>query len=173
MTRWRFLLSHVRCMAIHASAGFLVLLKLFFDRRNLRISNFLVVLMTSRARRNRHIWRQAAQRRRPRDVDVATRAFHHVPALAAFVAEFDRNALGPIRRHECFRRFVTSGTVAARRFQILPMTVETRIVRARRCLECSRGWYERISPCGRRTANRVHVRRVTHRAVVVIWFFVV
>src|SRR5947208_12766466 len=75
MTGRRFLLSHVRCVAIRASTGFLVLLKLFIDRRHLRISNFLVVLMTSRARRNRHVSRQATQRPRTCDVDVASSAF--------------------------------------------------------------------------------------------------
>ena len=142
MARWRFFLSHVQRMAISASARLPVLRKLFFDRHGLRISRLLVVLVTGYARRYRHIWRQAAQRRRPRDVDVATRAFHHVLALPAFMNEFGRNAFGPGGRRERVRRFVTSGTVAARRFQILPMTSKTGIVRARRCLECSGGRHE-------------------------------
>ena len=87
MTGRRFLLSHVRCVAIRASTGFLVLLKLFFNRRNLRISNFLVVLMTSCARRDRHVRGQAAECARASNVDVAGSAFQHVPALAAFMTE--------------------------------------------------------------------------------------
>src|SRR2546428_102437 len=46
--------------------------------------------------------------------------------------EFGREAFGPGGRRERVRRFVTSGTVAARRFQILPMTIKAGIVRARR-----------------------------------------
>src|SRR5947208_15925743 len=107
------------------------------------------------------------------DVDVASSAFHHVGALAAFVAEFDRNAPGPIRRRERYRRFVTAGAITAGRLFIFPMTIETRIVRVRHCLERSGGRNERVSPAGRGTANRVCFRRVADRAIVVIRFLVV
>ena len=158
MTRRRLLLSHVRCMAIDASAGLLVLLKLFFNRRNLRISNLLVVLMTSRARRDRNVWGQAAQCARASNVDVAGGAFHHVPALAAFMGELDRNSFGPVRRHERDGRLVTSGTVVARRFQILPVTIEAGIVRARHCLESSGGRHKRISRARKHSGARALVR---------------
>ena len=173
MTRRRLFLSHVRCVAVDASAGLLVLLKLFFNRRNLRISNFLVVLMTSRARRDRNVRGQVAQGARARNVDVAGGAFHHVPALAAFMSEFGRNAFGPDRRHERDGRLVTAGTVVARRFQILPVTVEAGIVRARHGLESSGGRHKRISRAGKRSGARVLVRHVTNRAVVVIHFLVI
>lgn len=173
MIRGRLLFSHVRCVAIEAGAGLLVLLKLFFNRRNLRISNFLVVLVTSRARRDRNVRGQAAQGARACNVDVAGCTFHHVAALAAFMSKPCRNAFGPGRRHERSRRLVTSGTVVARRFQILPVTIEAGIVRARHCLESSGGRQKRISPSDRRTADRIRIRHVTNRAVVVVHFLVI
>ena len=160
-------------MAIDASAGLLVLLKLFFNRRNLRISNFLVVLMTSRARRDRNVWGQAAQRACASNVDVAGCAFHRVPALATFMSEPGRNASGPGRRRERDGRLMTTGTVVARRFQILPVTIEAGIVRPRHCLESSVGRHKRISPSGRRAADRVCIRHVTDGAVVVIHFLII
>lgn len=172
MARRRLLLSHVRCVAIDAGARLLVLLKLFFNRRNLRISNFLVVLMTSRTSRDRNIRGQAAQCARASDVDVAGGAFHQVPALAAFMSEPGRNAFGPDRRHERDRRLVTAGTVVTRRSQTLPMTIEAGIVRARHGLESPGGRHKRISRA-RCSGARVLVRHVTDRAVVVIHFLVI
>src|SRR5882724_778204 len=157
MTRRRLLLSHVRCMAIKASAGSLVLLKLFFNRRNLRISNFLVVLMTSCARRDGNVRGQAAQCARASNVDMAGCAFHHVPALAAFMGELDRNSFGPGRRHERDGWLVTSRTVVARRFQILPVTIEAGIVCLRHGLESPGGRHKRISRVRKRSLARVLV----------------
>lgn len=168
MTRRRFFLAYVRRVTIGTVTRLLVLLKLFFNRRNLRIGNFLVVLMTSGARSDRNVRHQSPQRARASNVDVAGRAFHHVPALAAFMSEPGRNAFGPGRRHERDRRFVTSGTVVARRFQILPMTLETSIVRARHRLEGSRRRHKRLN-----WSTCVLVRHVTDGAVVVIRFRVV
>ena len=145
MTRRRFLLAYIRRVAISTFTRLLVLLKLFFNRRNLRISNFLVVLMTSGACGDRNIGQQAAQRARASNVYVASRAFHHVAALTAFMSELERNAFGPDCRHERDPRFVTSGTVIARRLQILPMTVETGVVRVRRCLKGPRGRDKRLN----------------------------
>ena len=87
MTGWRLLLADIRRVAIGAVRGLLVLLKLFFDRRDFWIGRLLVVLMTSDARGDWNIWSKTAQRASPRNVDVTGRAFHHMLALAAFVTE--------------------------------------------------------------------------------------
>ena|SRR5438128_1770150 len=55
MTRWRFLFADIRRVAIGATATLLPLLKLFFDCRDPGISRLFIVLVTSRADRNRNI----------------------------------------------------------------------------------------------------------------------
>jgi len=52
--RW-LLLPDIWRMTIGAFARFLVLRELFFDRHGLRIRDLLIVLMTARARSDRHI----------------------------------------------------------------------------------------------------------------------
>ncbi len=86
MTRWWLLLADVRGVAIRAAARFLELRQFFFNRGDLRISSFLIILVASCAGGDRNVGREPAQRTRPRNVDVACPALHHVFALAAFVA---------------------------------------------------------------------------------------
>src|SRR5438067_3540131 len=97
MTRRGLLLPDIRRMTIRALASLLVLGELFFDRHGLRIRRLLAVLMTARARGDGHVRRQSTQRRSARDVDVASRALHHVLALAAFMRELRRDAFGRCR----------------------------------------------------------------------------
>ena len=135
MTRRRFLRSNVRRVAINASVGRLILREFFFNRNDLGIGRFLVVLMTGRACRDRHVGRQPAQTRGPRDVDVTRGAFHHVLALTAFVTELRRNALRHQHWHKCARSFMTTAAVVIDWFLILPVTDKTGIMTARHGLE--------------------------------------
>src|ERR1700694_449644 len=135
MTRGRFLLPHILNMAIGAAIRLLVLLKLFFDRRDFWIGRLLVVLMTSDARGDWNIRSKTAQRASPRNVDVTGRAFHHMLALAAFVTEHCRNTFGCCLCHEGCGGFVTTGAVVTGRLLIFPMTVEARVMTMRHCLK--------------------------------------
>lgn len=168
MTLRRLLPAHIQSVTIRAAAGLLVLLKLFFDRSDLWIRSFLVVLVTSSANRNRHIWSQSAQRARPRDVDMARRAFHHVLALAAIMTELCRHALWPIHWHKGDGRFMASGTILADWLLTFPMTIETLIMGVRVSLESTRRRHEAIRPAQRRSDDCSLVGYMTDRAVVVI-----
>ena len=131
MTRGRLFLTNIRRVAIHAVAGLLELAKLFFDRSDLRIRSFLTVLVARRAGRDRNVGREPAQRARPGNVDVTSRALHHVFALAAFVAEHRGCAFRRIDRDEASRGLMATATVIAGRLQIFPVTVEARVVAVR------------------------------------------
>ena len=135
MTRRRFLRSHVRRVTINAGVGRLILREFFFNRDDLGVGRFLVVLMTGRAGRDRHVGRQPAHTRGPRDVDVTRGAFHHVLALTAFVTELCRNALRHQHWHKCARSFVTTAAVIIDWFLIFPVAGKTRIMTARHGLE--------------------------------------
>ena len=87
VTRRRFLPANVRCVTVATGAGLLVLLELFFDRYRLWISRLSAVFVASRTRRDGHVRSQSPQRVGPRNVDVASSAFQHMLAFAAFVAE--------------------------------------------------------------------------------------
>jgi len=93
MTRRRPFLANFGRVTVSALAGLLVLCKFFFNRHSFRIRRLLAVFVTGRARRNGHIRRQSPQRARARYVDVASRAFHDVPAFAPCVRELCRDTL--------------------------------------------------------------------------------
>ncbi len=131
MTRWRLLLTDIWCVTIRAFAGLFVLRKLFFDRHRLWIGRLLIVFVTTRARGDRHVRRQPAQRSRASNIDVASRAFEDVFAFAAFVRELCRDSFQAESDHESRSRLVTTGTIICRRLQILPMTIKARIVTVR------------------------------------------
>ena len=135
MARWRFLFPHLLNVTVHTAIRLLVLLKLFFDGCDFRISRLLIVLVTSRARSNWDVGRQSAQRAGARNVDMAGRALHDVFAFATFMAEHHRYALRLELRYERSGGLVTTGTVVASWLLILPMAVETRVMRVGRSLE--------------------------------------
>ena len=87
MTRRRFLRSNVRRVAINASVGRLILREFFFNRDDLGVGRFLVVLVTGHARSDGHVRRQAAQRAGPGNIDVASGALAYVFPFAAFMTE--------------------------------------------------------------------------------------
>lgn len=162
MTQWRVLFADLRGVAISACICLLALLKLFFNRRNLRIGRLLVVLVTGRTDGNRNIGRQSSQAARSCNIDVAGRALHHMFALAALVTELDGDSFWQIVGCEGSRRLVTSGAVVARRLLILPMTVKTRVMRIWSRLERSRRRHERVRPSGNWRFDRVHISDVTN-----------
>ena len=87
MTCWRLFPTYIRRVAIRTLAGFLELLKFGFDSYGFRIRRLLAFSMTRRAGIDRNVRRQSAHRRRACDVDVASRAFHHVLAFTALMVE--------------------------------------------------------------------------------------
>ena len=165
-SRW-LLLAHVWSVTIRAVAGCLELLQLSFNRYRFWICRLLAVPMTRRAGVNGNIRRQATQRIRACDVDVAGSAFRHVFAFAALMGEFGRDSFRRIHRDKLFRQLVTATTVAAQRFLKLPVTIKASVVTARQRLE----WIEQrwVRRCRRQVRDRqVLVRLMTDGAVVVI-----
>lgn len=59
MARRRLLLANIRRVAIRAVARLLELRQFVFDRSDLRIGNLLIVFVTRRAGRNRHVGSQS------------------------------------------------------------------------------------------------------------------
>lgn len=137
MTRWGFLLPDILDVAIYAAIGLLVMLKLFFDGRDLRISRLLIVLVTSSARSDRDVGRQSTQSACARNVDMAGRALHNVFAFATFMTEHLGRAFRCEHRHERSGRLVATGAVVAGRLLTLPMTVEAGVMSVRDGLEKS------------------------------------
>ena len=175
MTDRHLLLAHILRVAIRAVRGLLVLLKLFFDRRDFWIGRLLVVLMTSDARGDWNIKSKTAQRASPRYVDMTGRAFHHMLALAAFVTEHCGNTFRRYLCNEGCGGFVTTGALVAGGLLIFPMTTEARIMAMRHCLEK----LIRLHRLGRHAGLRqewrddqVVVPLMADRTVVVIRFFV-
>ena len=166
----RFLLSHIRRVTVSAILRLLELRQFIFDRRDLRISSFLVVLVARRTDRNRDIGRKSPQCTCPRDVDVTGRALHGVLAGPAFMTEFCRVAFRGKLCHESSGRFVASTAVFAGRFLIFPMTSKAGIMRARHRLEESVRFSRRINGRRQRNGKDLTIRLMTDRAVVVVRF---
>lgn len=168
--RW-LLLTDILSVAIGAIARFLKLLQFSFDSHGFWISCELAIAMTRRAGVDWHIGRQTAQRAGARDVDVASRAFQDVLALAAFVRELCRDPFRRTGSDKCFRRFVTTRAIRAQRLLRFPVTFETSVV-------CTRHRLERMKQGGIRIRRRQRhdrqrfVRYMTKRAVVVVGFLV-
>lgn len=172
MTRRRLLPADVGRMAIGAFARLPELLQLSFDRHRLRVGRLLALAMTRRASVDWHVRRQPAQSARARDVDVARRALGNVLALAAFVCKLCRNAFRLSHGDKRGRGLVATRAVILRRLLVRPVTIETRIMRARHRLE-------RVQRRGIRVRRRQshdrqrHVGLMTDRAIVVIGFLII
>lgn len=144
MTRRRLFRSDIGRVAVTARIRLLKLGKLFFNRNQLRVGRFLIVLVTSGAGSDGHIRRQPSQGRGTRNVDVTGSTFQDVFALTAFMTELCRNAFRCQHGHECARRFVTTGAIVVNRLLIFPVTAETRIVTAGHCFEELAGLIGRV-----------------------------
>lgn len=173
MTRRRLLLANIRRVAIRAAARLLELRQFVFDRSDLRVRSLLVVLVAGRARSYRNVGRQPAERARPGDVDVTGRALLHMIVFATFVTERRGRSFRRIDRGETGDRLMATAAVVTRRLLILPVTVETGVMRMRHGFEVSIG---RRIPCSwgnQRNHVPAVIRLVTERAVVVIGFLLV
>ena len=172
MTRRRLLITHLRGVAINAIALGLKLHQLFFDCRDLWISNSLIVLVTSSADSDRHIRGHSHQRAATSDVDVTGSAFLHVLSFAAFVTKFGGDSFRPDTRNKSLRWFMTAAAVVARRLLILPVTVEAQVMTVRHPLESKTRWFESIGRAVRRYIDERIIRDMADRAVVVVSFLV-
>lgn len=145
MTRRRFLLSHIRRVAISTLAGLLELLEFRFNRHSFWISRFLAVAMTRSTGVDWHVRCQTARRPRACDIDVACRALSDVLAFAAFVRERGRDAFPAEFWHESVGRFMTARAIVGDGLLVFPVTVKARIVRARHRLEGMQ--HRRVKTC--------------------------
>jgi hypothetical protein len=168
MTRRWSLLANIRSMAIDAVAGLLKLRQFLFNRRNPGIRRFLVVLVTGRADRDRHVWSQTSQRSRPSNIDVAGGALQHMLALAAFMTERCRLERRQIDTDKRGGRLMATGAVVAGRLLIFPVTVEAGVMRMRHRLEKSVWLQARIWRSRWRRNVRVVIRLMADRAVIVV-----
>ena len=168
VARRRLLLPDIRGVTIGAAARFLKVGKLFFDSYDLRVSCFLVVLVTASARGDWNIGSQSTQRAGAGNVDMTGRALHDVFTFAAFVTEHRRLAYRQIDRHERSGRLMATDAVVSGRFLIFPMAVEARVVTVRHRLE--KPIHLRRRPWRGRELRDVDlsIRLVTDRAVVVV-----
>lgn len=171
MTRRRLSLAHFFDVAIRAIARLLKLLQLSFDRHGFWISRALTLTMARRASVDRHIGRQAAQRRGARDVDVASRTFQDVFAFPAFMRELCGDAFYREGCDERLRGFMTADAICADRLLRFPMTFETGVVRPRHRLERMKHRRIRIGWNQRHDRQRF-VRHVAKRTVVVVGLLV-
>ena len=173
MTRGRFLLSHVRGVAIRAVARLLILRQFVLNGNDLGISCFLVVFVTSHACGNGNIGSQSTQTARSRNIDVTRRALRDVFTFATLMTEHGRLAHRQIDPNECSSRLMATGTVIAGRLLIFPMAVEAGVMRVRHGLEKAvylRGCANRLR--GGRDVD-LDIRLVTNRAVVVVRLFLI
>jgi len=172
VARRRLLLTDILSVTIGAIARLLKLLQFSFDSNGFGVSSALAVAMACRARIDRHVRRQAAQRACARNVDVASRAFQDVFAFAAFVRELCRDAFYRKGCHKRLGRFVAPGAVRADRFLRFPMAFETRVVRPRHRLERMKRRWIRTGSRQRHGCQRF-VRYMAKGAIVVIGLLVV
>src|SRR5258708_361141 len=93
--------------------------------------------------------------------------------LATLVTEHRGRSFRRIDRGEAGDGLMATAAVVARRFQILPVTVETGVMRMRQGLEVSIGRWIACSRRNQRNRFPAVIRLMTDRAVVVISFCLV
>lgn len=154
--------ADIRGVTVNANETLVPINRLQFSGEVESQTGFVV---TFRARRNRHIRGQPAQRRRFRDVDMTRCALRHV--LFTLMPKLHRNSLNAGNSRMGISAFVATSTIRAYWRLRLPMTVEAGRVICGNGFECRGVGRERINPATGRCGWNSCALGMTDCAVVV------